>query len=185
MKYNCHKDPFLHVLISWLKLGRLKHELWDCPGNLLHSNIESLSINPTLTSCDLAFLHLPYLTDMSFQHGTLTVKFSEHTVVSISAGICKKIPMSMFKRKHLVWRTRTSSAEFNYPSPNLRQFSRPEVSGKGFWRILSFEITRSDMGSLSCPSGLGVWALYALFKQRGCLVIWTNCPLRSTTLPTT
>jgi hypothetical protein len=43
---------------------RLKHEMWGIPGHLLHSSFQSLTISPTSTSCIIANLGLPSLTDM-------------------------------------------------------------------------------------------------------------------------
>jgi hypothetical protein len=63
---------------------RLKHEIRGIRGHLLHSSFQSLTISPTLTSCVLPYLSLPYLIDMmNFLQGILNLEFSEYTCCSI------------------------------------------------------------------------------------------------------
>jgi hypothetical protein len=66
----------------------LKHEVWEIPGHLIHSSLQSLAIFHALTSSVLAFLSLPSLTDfMSFFHGLLSMGFLIKPIVPFSGGV--------------------------------------------------------------------------------------------------
>jgi hypothetical protein len=61
--------------------------VWESPGHLLHSSFQSLCISPAWTSCVLAYLNLPTLTDlMNFFSGILSLEFSEQTCPPIFKG---------------------------------------------------------------------------------------------------
>jgi hypothetical protein len=66
-------------LFSCVKMVRLKHEVWQSLGHLLHSIFQSM--------CYIDCLRFPSLTYMiSFFHGILSVGFSAQTYCSIFRG---------------------------------------------------------------------------------------------------
>jgi hypothetical protein len=153
MKYNCHKNMFspymkllfyfmlFDVLISWLKIVALKHDLWESPwpsASFWYLELEHQIYIDFLCPSIPVYLLFNW-------HGFATWNIESEVilsrpVVSVSAGICKKIPMSMTKRKCLQDKDKFCSKYHSHSNWDW-SLCKEKGSGKDCWEILSFEFT--------------------------------------------